>query len=215
MWTGQLTHDIGLGTDGNKTVDVLADRHEDLSGHVTTLLGTRSLILNVNTGSTTLNKQLGQLHDGSQTTVTSVSVRNDGAQVVNVRNVGALLLGGGDTLLALFPVMEELGHEQVVDLVGDSVLHSSVSNLQSIQRVYHPKIQTHHRVVCKIGGGFIGRGGGRRALPARDIDGVQVLGHLGDHGGFETAIGEAGLLVLYTAKQIASAWMFFLIPSIN
>ena len=128
MWTGQLTHDIGLGTDGNKTVDVLADRHEDLSGHVTTLLGTRSLVLNVNTGSTTLNKQLGQLHDGSQTTVTSVSVRNDGAQVVNVGNVGALLLGGTDTLLALLPVMEELGHEQVVNLVGDSVLHPSVSN---------------------------------------------------------------------------------------
>ena len=50
-------------------------------------------------------------------------------------------------------------------------------------------------------------------MPARDIDGVQVLGHLGDHGGFETAIGEAGLLVLYSKTDSIS--IDVLILSIN
>jgi hypothetical protein len=106
--------------------------------------------------------------------VTGVCISNDGAQVVNVGNLLALILGGGDALLALFPVMEQLSHPEVVDLVGDSV----------------------HRVVCKVGGGFVGRRSGGRALPARNVNGIKVFGHLGDHGGFETAIGVARDLVL-------------------
>ena len=123
-----LTHDIGLSTDGNQTVDVLADRDQDLSGHVATLLGTRGLVLNVNTSSTSLDEQLGQLHDSSQTTVTGIGIGNDGAQVIDVGQFRALVLGGCDALLALFPVMEQLSKEELVDLVGDGVLGSCISS---------------------------------------------------------------------------------------
>lgn len=194
-------HDISLSTDGNKTVDVLADGHQDLSGHVSTLLGTRSLVLNMNTSSTTLNEQLGQLHDSGQTTMTGVCISNDGTQVVNVGNLLALVLGCGDALLALFPVMEQLSHPEVVDLVGDSVLVITVSYHSPGTTNFPP--MTHHRIVCKVGRGFVGRRSGGGALPARNVNGVEVLGHLGDHGGFETTIGVARDLVLLRSYTLA------------
>jgi hypothetical protein len=80
----QLTHDIGLGADGDQTVDVLADRDQDFTSHVATLLGTRSLILNVNASSTLLDEELGELHDSSQTTVTSIRISNERSQEVDV-----------------------------------------------------------------------------------------------------------------------------------
>ena len=120
--TGTHTHDICLRTDGDQTVDVFANGHKNLSSHMATLLGTRGLVLNVDTGSTALNKKLGQLHDSGQTTVSGVSVSNDGTQVVNVCHISALLLGCRDPLLALFPVMEQLGHPELVYLVWHSVL---------------------------------------------------------------------------------------------
>lgn len=115
-------HDIGLGADGNQTVDVLADGNEDLAGHVATLLCAGGLIFDVNTGSTTLNEELGQLHDGGQTTVTSVGIGDNGAQVVNVGDGSTLGCGGSNTLLTLFPVVEELCQEQLVNLAGHGVL---------------------------------------------------------------------------------------------
>ena len=118
----QLTHDISLGTDGNQTVNVLADWNENLSGHMTTLLGTRSLVLNVNTSSTLLNEELGELHDGGKTTVTSVGIGNNRSQVIEVVETGTLRLGDGETLLSLLAVVEELGHEKVADLVRDGGL---------------------------------------------------------------------------------------------
>lgn len=116
------THNIRLRTDSHQTVDVFADRHKHLSGHVAALLGTRSLVFNVNTSSTTLNKQLGQLHHGRQATMSGIGIRNDGAEVVNICHLATLLLGSGDAFLALFPVMEQLSQEQLVDLVGDGIL---------------------------------------------------------------------------------------------
>jgi len=115
-------HDISLGTDGNQTVDVFADGNQHLTGHVATLLGTGSLVLNVNTSSTALNEELGQLHDGSQATMTGIGIGNDGTEIVDVGDVGALVLRGGDTLLALFPVVEKLCHKELVDLAGNGVL---------------------------------------------------------------------------------------------
>lgn len=61
---------------------------------------------------------------------------------------------------------------------------------------------THHRVVCKIGRGLIGRRGRGRALPARDVDGIQELAHLSDHRGLEAAIGVASLLVLIIGNSM-------------
>lgn len=186
-----LTHDICLSTDGNETVDVLADRDQDLPGHVATLLGARSLVLDVDTSSTSLNEELGQLHDGSQPTMPSVGISDDGPQIVDVGNIATLRLGSRDTLLTLLSVVEQLGHEKVVDFVGDGVLAlvSTAGEHDSAARAYH-------RVVGKIGGGLVGRGGSGRALPAGHINGVQVLGHLGDHCRLKAAIGEAGVFGL-------------------
>lgn len=108
---------------------MLTNGHKNLSSHVATLLGTRSLVLNVDTSSAALNKQLGQLHNRSQTTMSSVSVSNNGTQVVNVCHISALLLGRRDPFFALFPVMEQLGHPELVYLVWHSVLGRLVREL--------------------------------------------------------------------------------------
>ena len=116
------THDVGLGADGNQSVDVLLDRDKDLASHVAALLRARGLVLDVNAGGTALDEELGELHHGSQTTVTSIGVSNDRGEVVDVGKVGTRLLGVAQALLALLSVVEELGHEELVDLVGDGVL---------------------------------------------------------------------------------------------
>lgn len=79
-----LTHDIRLCPDGNQAVDVLADGHKHLARHVSTLLGARRLVLDVDTRSTLLDEQLGQLHDSRQSAVARVRVGDDGAEVVDV-----------------------------------------------------------------------------------------------------------------------------------
>lgn len=110
---------------------MLADGDEHLAGHMAALLGTRGLVFNVNSGSTALDKKLGEFHDSSQTAVAGVGISNDGAQVVVVLDLVALLSRRRDTLFSLFPVMEQLGEEELVDLVGDSVLCQSISQLRS------------------------------------------------------------------------------------
>lgn len=168
------THDIELDAGGDQAVNVLRDGDQDLAGHVTALLGTGHLILQMDTGSTTLDKHLGELHVGSDTTVAGISISNDGAQKVDVGHLGTLLLGGGQAGLALLAIVEELGKEQVLDLVGDSV----------------------HGVISQIGAGLVGRRGGGGALPARDVDGLDVLGHLSDLDGIQSTEGVGGGLVL-------------------
>jgi len=49
--------------------------------------------------------------------MTSIGVSNDGAQVVDWGLVGRV----GQTGSALFPIMEELSTEKMVNLVGDGV----------------------------------------------------------------------------------------------
>lgn len=130
-------HDISLGTDGNQAVDVLADRDKHLSGHVAALLRSGSLILNVNTSSTLLDEKLGELHNGSQATVTGIGISNDGAEEVGVGDRCALLPGCGETLLALLPVMEELCEEEMCDFVGDSGLHLLACILAIMKTHWH------------------------------------------------------------------------------
>ena len=90
---------------------MLADGHQDLASHVTALFRAGGLILNVNTGSTTLNEELGELHNGGQTTVTGVGISDDRGEIVDIGEFGALLLGAAQALLALFSVVEKLSHE--------------------------------------------------------------------------------------------------------
>ena len=101
---------------------MLADRNKDLASHVATFLGSRSLVLDVNTSSTLLDKQLGELHDSGETTMTGISVCDDGTEIIDVLEVGTLGFWYRETLLTLFSVVEELSHEEVADLVGDGGL---------------------------------------------------------------------------------------------
>ncbi len=101
---------------------MLADGHQHLAGHVAALLGAGGLVLDVDAGGALLDEELGQLHDGGQAAVARVGVGDDGAQVVDVGEVGALGLGHRQALLALLAVVEQLGHEEVADLVGDGGL---------------------------------------------------------------------------------------------
>ena len=114
---------------------MLANGNKDLSGHVTALLGSGSLVLNVDTGGTLLDEELGELHDGSETAMASIGVGNDGSEVVNVGDTGALVLGGSKTLLALLAVVEELGLEEVADLVGDGGLLCGHATLELVLSV--------------------------------------------------------------------------------
>lgn len=118
----RLTHNVGLGADGDEAANVLADGDEDLAGHVAALLGAGGLVLDVDAGGALLDEELGELHDGGEAAVARVGVGDDGPQVVNVGDGAALGLGRREALLALLAVVEELRHEEVADLVGDSGL---------------------------------------------------------------------------------------------
>ena len=159
-------HDICLSTDGHESVDVLADWDENFASHVSTLLGTWHLILNVNTSCTLLNEELGELHHSSQTAVSSVSISDNWSKEVGVGKLRTLTWRSAEAFLALLAVVEELGHEEVVHLVRDSGVW----------------------VICKIWTWLIGAGGSARGLPSRDVDSVDVLSHLCHHDWVETSI---------------------------
>jgi hypothetical protein len=144
------THDIGLGADGNQSVDVLADRYKDLSSHVTTLLRSWRLILNVNTSSTLLDKKHGELHDRSQTSVSSVGIGNDWSEKVGVSDLRAVRLWCCETLFTLLSVVEQLGHEKMANLVRYGSLRSLAtihgSNLlESLRRGNQPDLDQARR----------------------------------------------------------------------
>lgn len=82
---------------------------------------TRRLVLNVNTGSTLLDEHLGQLHDGGQSSVSSIGISNERSQVINVGSLGSLFGSEVGTVFSLLSVVEELGHEEVLDFEGNSV----------------------------------------------------------------------------------------------
>ena len=101
---------------------MLLDGNENLAGHVSTLLCPWSLILDVNTGSALLNEELGELHGGGETTVAGVSVGNDGPHVINGGSRCEFCVRETSTSFALFPVVEELCGEQVLDFIWDGVI---------------------------------------------------------------------------------------------
>jgi len=90
---------------------------------VSALLRSWSLVLNVYSSRSFLDEQLRELHHCGQSTVSSIRIRDDGAQVVDVCELGAVSFGfRGYTFFALLAVMEKLGHEKVGDFVWDGGL---------------------------------------------------------------------------------------------
>mmetsp|Transcript_44348 Transcript_44348/g.105605 ORF Transcript_44348/g.105605 Transcript_44348/m.105605 type:complete len:297 (+) Transcript_44348:885-1775(+) len=153
--------DIRLQTDGNQALNVLLSGDEDLAAHVAALLGARLLVLDVDPSSASLNEHLGQLHGGGKATVPRVCIRDDGVQVVHAGRLGTVRRAHAPALLVLLSVVEELGTEELVHLVGHGVVG----------------------VVRHVGARLVRGGGGGGALPAAHVDGGEVLGHLRDlHG---------------------------------
>jgi len=101
---------------------VLLDGDKNLAGHMSALLGSWSLVLDVDTCSTLLNEELGELHGGCETAMASVSVGNDGSQVINDGSRGEFCVRETSASFALFPVVEELSSEQVLDFIWDGVI---------------------------------------------------------------------------------------------
>lgn len=218
-------HNVVLQTDSDETVDVLRDGDEHLAGHVTALLGTRCLVFNVDTGGTLLNEKLGELHNGGQTTVTSVCVGDNGAEVVDVWGLGALSLGHADTGLALLAVVEQLGHEEVLDLVGDGVVGVVYGILKGALacRLAHPRRILHFEcsdaataiLTSKIRTGLVGGAGGGRGLPAGNVDGLEVFGHLGDLDWVQSTVGVAGGLVAVMALESLPKLLALLVGGVD
>mmetsp|Transcript_39892 Transcript_39892/g.49290 ORF Transcript_39892/g.49290 Transcript_39892/m.49290 type:complete len:299 (-) Transcript_39892:19-915(-) len=154
---GRVEH-VGLKTDGNQSLDVLLCGDQDLAAHVAALLGARLLVLNVDASSSVLDEHLRQLHGGSDASVAGVSISDDGIQVVHAGSLGAFIWLHATSLLILLAIVEQLGTEELIHLVGHGVV----------------------RVVCHIWAGLVGGGGSGRALPSADVHGGQVLGHLSD-----------------------------------
>mmetsp|Transcript_5502 Transcript_5502/g.8752 ORF Transcript_5502/g.8752 Transcript_5502/m.8752 type:complete len:489 (+) Transcript_5502:256-1722(+) len=156
-------HDVALQTGSHEAVDVLAGGHQNLSSHVAALLGSVPLILEVDSSSTSVNHGLGQAHDSGHATVAGVSVSNDRAKVVG----GVLEASRLPLSLELLAVVELLGAEKTVDVLGDSV----------------------EGVVSKVRAGLVDRRVVGAGLPSRHIDGLCELDHLGQLGNVEAPEG--------------------------
>ena len=149
---GLCAADVGLQARRHEAVDVLARRHKHLAAHVPALLGAVALVLKVDTGRTGIDHGLGEAHDGSHAAVASVAVGNDRAEVVDV--VLEVLLG--PLLLELLAVMELLGAEEALHVLG----HGVEGIVGEVRAGLHDG-----RVV-------------RGRLPARHVDGLGEAGHL-------------------------------------
>ena len=112
-------HDVGLGADGDESVDVLADGDEHFARHVSAFLGAWGLVFNVDAGGPLFDEEFGELHDGCEATVACVGVGNDGSQIVDIGNSGSLVFWCREALFPLFAVVEELCEPEMLDFVGD------------------------------------------------------------------------------------------------
>ena len=80
-------HDVSLGADGHEAVDVLADGHQNFTGHVSALLRSGGLVFDVDAGGAVLDEELGELHYGGEAAVAGVGIGDEGAEVIDVREL--------------------------------------------------------------------------------------------------------------------------------
>lgn len=152
-------HDVPLEARRVEAVDVLAGRHEDLTGEMAAFLAAVQLVLEVYRGSAVLREELGELENGGETSVPGVTVGDDGPQVVCVGCAGALLRCELPSGIPLLTVVHRLSLGEALDLVRYGVVW----------------------VVAEVGGHLVGGCEEGRAGPAGDVEDLLVrrlLGHL-------------------------------------
>lgn len=88
---------------------------------MTAFLRSRLLVFEVDTGSTRLNEKFRQFHDGTQSTMSRITVGDDRRQVVH-HGTGVLPFQQICTaFLMLSSIMMQLGTNELIDLVGDGI----------------------------------------------------------------------------------------------
>ena len=95
----------------------------------------------------------------------SVGISDDGAEIVDGGRASEFRVAQVAARFALLAVVEELGHEEVLDFVRNGV----------------------GRIVGKIGAWLIRARASAGGLPPGDVDSLEVLGHLGDLHGIKAA----------------------------
>ena len=76
----------------------------------------------MDTRCTLLDKQLCELHDGCQASMSGIRIGDDWPQVIDVPQFLAVCFRRSDTLLSLLAIVEYLRHEEMANLVGYSCL---------------------------------------------------------------------------------------------
>ena len=164
-------HNVGLESGCLESADHLSNRYEHLSSEMTALLDTDLLVLDVDSSNSGFNEGLGELHHAGHSSESSISISDDGDEVVDLLGLEEFHLAHLGSLPVLLSVVEHEGLGELVDLVGDGV----------------------HGVVSEIWSGFIHVGDvSGRALPSRNVDGGQVFGLVGGLDGVESSISVAG-----------------------
>jgi hypothetical protein len=130
---------------------MLADWDQHFASHVSALLCPRSLVLNMDTSCSLLDEQFRKLHHCGETAVAGICVCDDGAEVVDVCELGACGFGFcGYAFFALFAVVEKLSHEEMGDFVWDGGLEMLVF------AILERGVSTYVGVICQIWTGLVG-----------------------------------------------------------
>src|SRR5271156_1971786 len=101
---------------------MLADRNEDFASQMTAFLSTMELVLEVNSSSSILGKQLCKLQDCRQPSVTGITISYDRPHVINIRSSLPFVDGHLSASIEMLPVMHLLSLEQPLDLVWYRVI---------------------------------------------------------------------------------------------
>lgn len=88
------THDISLSSNSYQAVDMLADRYQYFARHVTAFLGTRRLILDMDSCRPVLDEELGKLHNCRETAMASICIRYYRSEEISVGDTSSFRFWG-------------------------------------------------------------------------------------------------------------------------
>mmetsp|Transcript_28300 Transcript_28300/g.81856 ORF Transcript_28300/g.81856 Transcript_28300/m.81856 type:complete len:259 (-) Transcript_28300:741-1517(-) len=81
---GAGAHDVRRQTSSDEPITMFLRRYQNFAAHMATLLSSGLLVFEVNAGSTCLDEELGELHDGRESTMTSIAIGNYRGEVIHL-----------------------------------------------------------------------------------------------------------------------------------